>query len=148
MNISFNFTLSFLRHAVLAMNFTSEQMKPLHNTSLFKLKDLVLSNADKSIETAKEQEGGDGPPAKVPKLDPELKEQVQIENQTTETVKLEFGVLDGLIVACRRPGNISRELLKLLKPSGNFVLYCPYIEVNISLNFEKKNHTKFVFILL
>lgn len=36
--------------------------------------------------------------------------------------------LDGLIIASKSPNNL-KELVKLVKPSGNFVIYCPYLEV-------------------
>ena len=98
------------------MNFTPEQLKPLQNSHLVKLKETL---------NAKE-ENGEGTPAKMIRLDEDAIPQ------------LEFGVLNGLVIACRRPSTIAKELIKLLAPSGNFVIYCPYSEV-ISY---KCNHLK------
>jgi len=86
-----------------SMNFTQEQMKPFHNINLFKFKE--------SLEMKDDGEA----PAKMPRLD-------------DDAVKLEMGTLDGLIIACRRPNTIAKELLKLLGPSANFAIFCPYIE--------------------
>lgn len=91
------------------MNFTPEQLKPLKNCSLFKLKEAL---AKEEIE-----ENEDEKPAKMQKLDEDA------------APLLELGSLDGLVVACRRPSNIAKELVKLLAPSGSFVIFCPYSEV-------------------
>ena len=94
------------------MNFSPEQLKPLQNCDLKKLKEFLLK-----------EENGDGVPAKIQKLDEDA------------APALEFGTLDGLVVACRKPNTIAKELMRLLSPSGNFAIFCPYIEVNFSLKF-------------
>lgn len=96
----------FHRQAIHSMNFTPEQLKPLKNCSLFKLKE-ALAKEDSTEEV----------PAKMQKLDEEA------------APPLELGSLDGLVVACRRPSNIAKELVRLLAPSGSFVIFCPYSEV-------------------
>lgn len=89
------------------MNFSPEQLKPLKNANLRKLKEVLT----------KEENGDDVPAAKMIKLDEDA------------PPPLEFGSLDGLVVVCRRPNSIAKELVKLLAPSGNFVIFCPYAEV-------------------
>jgi hypothetical protein len=90
------------------MNFTPEQLKPLKNCSLYKLKETLAKeeNAD-----------GDEVPAKMIKLDEDA------------APPLELGSLDGMVIVCRRPTTIAKELVKLLAPSGNFVIFSPYSEV-------------------
>lgn len=97
-----------------AMNFTSQQLKPLQNSNLMKLRERLTK-----------EENGDEVPEKRAKLDEDA------------VPPLEFGVLDGLVVACRRPNTIAKELMKLLVPSGNFVIYCPYSEVLSVLCFRR-----------
>ena len=94
------------------MNFTDDILKSVCNLSLFKLRELYQID-DEVSET----------PAKIPRLEEE-----QISEQNFQE-KLEFGMLDGLVIACRRPTSITQQLLKLVKPCGSFVLYCPYLEV-------------------
>ncbi len=103
----------FNRQVIQAMNFTPEQMKPLQNCNLVKLKERLQAK----------EENGDETPAKMIKLDEDAIPQI------------EMGSLDGLVIACRRPSTIAKELIKLLAPSGSFVIYCPYSEV-ISLNLK------------
>lgn len=98
------------------MNFNEEQKKPLRSMSLTKLR-VLLSAADNELEEDSEV------PSKVMKLDEEA---VQLENTAP---KLELGSLDGLIVACRRPSTVVKQLIRLLAPSRNFAIFCPYIEV-------------------
>jgi hypothetical protein len=88
------------------MNFTPEQLKPLKNCNLNKLKEVLLK-----------EENGDEAPAKMIKLDEDA------------LPLLELGSLDGLVVICRRPTAIASELVKLLAPSGNFAIFSPYSEV-------------------
>lgn len=92
------------------MNFSPEQLKPLQNCNLKKLKEILLS-----------EENGEAAPAKIQKLDDDA------------IPPLEFGVLDGLVIACRKPSTIAKELMRLLAPSGNFVIFCPYVEVKFEL---------------
>ena len=94
-----------------AMNFTKEQIQPYRNINLFKLKESLEKKKDVDEEA---------PAAKIPRLD-------------GDDAKLELGTLDGLIIACRRPNAIAKELLKLLAPSQNFAIFCPYIEVKVFL---------------
>lgn len=101
--------LAFSRQVIRAMNFTPEQLKPMKNINLEKLKEQLVR-----------EDNGDEIPAKMQKLDEDA------------TPLLEFGSLDGLVVASRRPSIIAKELVKLLAPSGNFVIFCPYSEVNIN----------------
>jgi len=89
-----------------AMNFTKEQIQPYRNVNLFKLKESLEKKKDVDEEA---------PAAKIPRLD-------------GDDAKLELGTLDGLIIAYRRPNAIAKELLKLLAPSQNFAIFCPYIE--------------------
>lgn len=89
------------------MNFTAEQRKPLRDCNLNRLKEELGRENDEGAET----------PAKIPKLDPDAQP------------ALKFETLDGLVVACRRPSSIAKELARLVKPSGNLVFYCPHIEV-------------------
>ena len=109
------------------MNFTPEQLKPLQNSHLVKLKETLKAK----------EENGEGTPAKMIRLDEDAIPQ------------LEFGVLNGLVIACRRPSTIAKELIKLLAPSGNFVIYCPYSEViNYKCNhFEETIQLLFLFFL-
>ena len=102
------------------MNFTPEQLKPLENISLIKLKARLLAAAEK------ESDGGDETPAKIPRLDEEV-------SSTVEQPQVEFGSLDGLVIACRQPGPLAKELLKLLSPSSSFVIFSPHLEVSISI---------------
>lgn len=99
------------RQVIQAMNFTPEQMKPLQNCNLVKLKERLQAK----------EENGDETPAKMIKLDEDAIPQI------------EMGSLDGLVIACRRPSTIAKELIKLLAPSGSFVIYCPYSEVNLQI---------------
>lgn len=92
------------------MNFSPEQLKPLQNCNLKKLKELLLT-----------EENGEAAPAKIQKLDEDA------------IPPLEFGALDGLVIACRKPSTIAKELMRLLAPSGNFVIFCPYVEVRFDL---------------
>lgn len=94
------------------MNFTPQEMKPLVNLSLVKLKANLL--------TASTSDEGETP-AKIPRLDAEAAGVVE--------QPLELGSLHGLVIACRKPGMMAKELIKLLAPSGNFVLFSPHIEV-------------------
>ena len=96
-----------------AMSFTKEQIQPFRNINLFKLKESLEKKEDVCEEA---------PAAKIPKLD-------------GDGVRLELGTLDGLIIACRRPNALAKELLKLLAPSQNFVIFCPYIEVSFIKNY-------------
>lgn len=89
------------------MNFTPEQLKPLKNCSLTKLKEALIKE---------ENEDGEAP-AKMIKLDEDA------------PPPLEFGSLDGLVIICRRPTTIAIELARLLAPSGNFAIFSPYSEV-------------------
>nr|SVE83800.1 EOG090X0AAB [Daphnia pulex] len=95
------------KRVIQAMNFTPEQLKPLKNCSLYKLKETLAKeeNAD-----------GDEVPAKMIKLDEDA------------APPLEFGSLDGMVIVCRRPTTIAKELVKLLAPSGNFAIFSPYSE--------------------
>ncbi|KZS11455.1 tRNA- -methyltransferase non-catalytic subunit TRM6 [Daphnia magna] len=96
------------KRVIQAMNFNPEQLKPLKNANLRKLKESLIKE---------ENENGDEvPAAKMIKLDEDA------------PPPLEFGSLDGLVVVCRRPNAIAKELVKLLAPSGNFVIFCPYSE--------------------
>jgi len=90
------------------MNFSTELRKPLRDCNLNRLKENLI----------KSEENGETP-AKIPKLDEEA----------IKTPSLELGTLDGLVIACRYPSNIAKELIQLLKPSGNFVIFCPQVEV-------------------
>ena len=103
------------KQAVTAMNFNAEQLNILHNISLVKFKEMLQGEDARVGET----------PAKIQKLDQEAKE------KEYKAPPLEFGTLDGVVIACRRPESITKELLKLLAPSRHFVVYCPYIEVII-----------------
>lgn len=98
------------------MNFTPEQLKPLQNISLSKLKDSLLDAA------GRDNDGGETP-AKIPRLDEEA-------SSAVEQPPVEFGSLDGLVIACRKPGPLAKELLKLLSPSSSFVIFSPHIEVS------------------
>nr|CAH0106748.1 unnamed protein product [Daphnia galeata] len=94
------------KRVIQAMNFTPEQLKPLKNCSLTKLKEALIKE---------ENEDGEAP-AKMIKLDEDA------------PPPLEFGSLDGLVIICRRPTTIAIELARLLAPSGNFAIFSPYSE--------------------
>ena len=89
------------------MNFKPELRKRLYDCNLNRLKETLLAKDGENAET----------PAKIPKLDPDA------------VPPLEFETLDGLVIASRRPSTIAKELCQLLKPSANFVFFCPHIEV-------------------
>ena len=106
------------------MNFSPEQLKPLQNVSLSKLKASLLLAA-----TERENEEGETP-AKIPRLDEEV-----VATAVEQPLPIvEFGSLDGLIIACRKPGPLAKELVKLLSPSSSFVIFSPHIEVSIVSN--------------
>nr|SVE94393.1 EOG090X0AAB [Simocephalus serrulatus] len=94
------------KQAIHSMNFTPEQLKPLKNCSLFKLKE-ALAKEDSTEEV----------PAKMQKLDEEA------------APPLELGSLDGLVVACRRPSNIAKEL-QLSE------VYIQFRECNLAVNLK------------
>nr|SVE69954.1 EOG090X0AAB [Eubosmina coregoni] len=112
------------KKVIQAMNFTPQEMKPLVNLSLVKLKANLL--------TASTSDEGETP-AKIPRLDAEAAGVVE--------QPLELGSLHGLVIACRKPGMMAKELIKLLAPSGNFVLFSPHIEPlsDIYVQFRESN---------
>lgn len=97
------------------MNFTAEQMKPLRNLGLLHLKSRL--NEPECLEAK---------PAKIAKLEEEPKDEPDVG----------FDSLNSVIIACRTPHTIAKELLRLLIPSGNFVIFCPYIEVSAYYQME------------
>lgn len=87
------------------MNFTAIQTKPLQHCLLSRLKKAVAT-----------ENSCDETPAKVRK----------VEEETPPALSS----LDGLIIASKAPNTIAKELVKLVAPSGNFVVYSPYLEVH------------------